>query len=1002
MDTDLFLRYLRDHTLEEGRTYIQEHLADLSDSKATGDLLADEALRVLYTPFLSLKIAELLIFYGELTGHRLSYALGLKAKGDVLMMIGHYQAAIEILDRAGEEFLSIGDEGNWARSRISWVYSSAELGHIEEALRAAEQARTIFLRLEEYYWACVIDNNTAMVLDNIGRYQEALTLYRDMLLIYPTIQDQDDSFIKRSIAIAQVNQARLLAWLGKFEEAYMLQSEAQESFNSLGEPDLAIEVEINLAGLDFVQGYYGSALRRYYQAREMLLQSETNNELLLAELKLSMANCLVKLSRLQEAFQLSEEAVKIYRVSGLSLSTADALRDYAMILAACSRAKDASNALEEAWKLLNNGGFIPFALLTRLQQAELLVEMNAFNDAYVIAEFVKTYCETRGLVARVVRANLIMSEALVEKAHKAEINKDKHQQALELQEALSLCKQTALLARRHNLQEEIYKNHHLLGRIFRLQGNFVKAIKHFGASIVQIERILHDLVFDLSPSFLHRAWAVYADMIALCLERSEVEKAFAYLEQARSMALRQHLQTSKEMQEEFASASTLRTQYQLKDWQDKHRFYSVLLSEAETEVSSTIDKEIIQSELLRCEEKLNELLERLYLSKYESSLGSHIHSPKKRSSTQMPSSKTLRMELGQIRQHLTSDHLLLEYYLHKGKLVIFAITSEQVITYEHPAGETELEYLLPLFHAHLQPGGWPDPSQPPQQIVRRLLHKLYKLLIAPVGELLPPPSGYLTIVPYGPLHKLPFHALFDGSRFLIEDFQVSYLPASSLLLHLQSDWRRSGVTTSNLAETAKAPLVFGFSGKGQLARVRDEASTIAEMLGGHCYLEDEATIARLIEEAPGSPLIHLATHGHSRLDAPNFSYVRLADGQLNAIDAFNLDLRQCELVTLSGCETGLALSGGGDEQLGLGRAFLAAGAKSLIISLWPVEDHATNELMKCFYSNLLRGEDKTQALRTAQCSLLCQTGRTISHPYFWAAFRLVGEGGSLDWRRFGR
>src|SRR5579885_3647862 len=185
MDTDLFLRYLRDHTLEEGRTYIQEHLADLSDSKATGDLLADEALRVLYTPFLSLKIAELLIFYGELTGHRLSYALGLKAKGDVLMMIGHYQAAIEILDRAGEEFLSIGDEGNWARSRISWVYSSAELGHIEEALRAAEQARTIFLRLEEYYWACVIDNNTAMVLDNIGRYQEALTLYRDMLLIYP-------------------------------------------------------------------------------------------------------------------------------------------------------------------------------------------------------------------------------------------------------------------------------------------------------------------------------------------------------------------------------------------------------------------------------------------------------------------------------------------------------------------------------------------------------------------------------------------------------------------------------------------------------------------------------------------------------------------------------------------------------------------------------------------------------------------------------------------------
>src|SRR5207245_4546171 len=124
--------------------------------------------------------------------------------------------------------------------------------------------------------------------------------------------------------------------------------------------------------------------------------------------------------------------------------------------------------------------------------------------------------------------------------------------------------------------------------------------------------------------------------------------------------------------------------------------------------------------------------------------------------------------------------------------------------------------------------------------------------------------------------------------------------------------------------TPKQPLVFGYSGNGHLQRAINEADMLATMLGGRCYLEGEATIARLIEQAPGSPIIHIATHGHSRLDAPNFSYVRLADGQLNAIDAFSLDLRGCELVTLSGCETGLSLSGGGDEQLGLGRAFLAA------------------------------------------------------------------------------
>ena len=81
MDPNLFLQQLRDLPLEEGRAYIQEHIAELSDHKATGELLEEEALRVLYSPFLSLKIAELLIFYGEYTGHPLSHALGLKAMG---------------------------------------------------------------------------------------------------------------------------------------------------------------------------------------------------------------------------------------------------------------------------------------------------------------------------------------------------------------------------------------------------------------------------------------------------------------------------------------------------------------------------------------------------------------------------------------------------------------------------------------------------------------------------------------------------------------------------------------------------------------------------------------------------------------------------------------------------------------------------------------------------------------------------------------------------------
>lgn len=1004
MDTNLFLQNLCELSLEEGKAYIQAHNRDFTNQAAVGELLADEALRKMYTPFLSLKLAELLIFFGEHVHHTASHALGLKAKGDALMIIRHLQAAMECLDAAGEEFLSLGDEENWARSRISWIISAAWLGHVEEALQQAAQARDVFLRLGAYYWVCVIDNNTAMIYDCIGRYQDALTLYENMLATYPTVTDQSENFIKRSIAIAEVNKAVHLSWLGKFEQAYRLQQKAQASLIALSESDLVISAEVDLADLDYTQGYYGSALRRYYQASDSLMQNKVDDPILLAELKLRIANCLVKLNRAQEACHSANEAVEIYRRSGTSLSTGNALHEYATTLVASGRLQEALTALDEAWVLFKRGGFDPHAFATKLQQAKILLERGSVTAAYDQAQLAKEYFEAKGLVARSVDASLVMVNALIQ-------HEQGYTQAMPLQEALSLCRQISLQARQYNLQEAIYKSHYLLGQISALQGNPIKAMRHYATAIAQIERILDDLIYDLSPSFLHTTWAVYGDMIALCLQQSQAERAFSYLEQARSMALRQHLNKSKFPLSERGvqgdaiplsvsqtkSAIILRIQYQLREEQGNHRHYSALLAEIDSSMSPLADQEVIRQELRRCEEKVSELSERLLL--YQSDNGVRpLDFYSRRAANSRQATRSTPIDIAHMRQQLSHDQLLLAYFLYKKDLIIFAMTSERVVTHSVLEGALQLERLLPLLHAHLHPGSWSNPQQPPQRTIRRLLNKLYDLLVAPVAELLPP-SGSLTIVPYGPLHTLPFHALYDGSHFLIEDFQINYLPASSILLHFGACGSKQDVRIKETEGPIKRPLVFGYSGNGNLKRTLDEAKRLAVMLDGQCYVEEFATILTLIEQAPGSPLIHLATHGQSRMDAPNFSYVRLADGQLNAIDAFSLDLRGCELVTLSGCETGLALSGGGDEQLGLGRAFLAAGASSLVISLWSVEDNATSEFMQLFYQHLLKGESKVQALRAAQCSLLRRAESIYNHPYFWAAFRLVGDVGPLKYAR---
>ena len=489
-------------------------------------------------------------------------------------------------------------------------------------------------------------------------------------------------------------------------------------------------------------------------------------------------------------------------------------------------------------------------------------------------------------------------------------------------------------------------------------------------------------------------------MIALLLGQEQAIDAFGYLEQARSIVLRRYLTKQNTLrnevrQKEYSATSqakrtaVLRVQQELEEWQQEYRKYSQQLASYTDEMIPFIDKDVIQAALKHCETKISELFERTHLYELEQQAP---FSPTRKARKK----QNRHTSLEQICQQLTSSQLVLSYFLSQEKLIVFLITSAGLSYHELPFERIQLERLLALLPAHLEPQGWSDLHNPPQQAILRLLQKLYITLLRPVEDAIQL-YKHIIVVPYGALHNVPFHALYDGTHFLVERVQVSYLPTSSIIPSLASIENQLFSEGTDTQASSKPPLVFGYSGNGLLQRAIEEAKTLATMLHGHCYLEREATIERLLHESRGSSLIHLATHGHGRLDAPNFSSVLLADGQLNALDVFSLDLAGCELVTLSGCETGLSLSGGGDEQIGLGRAFLAAGASSLIMSLWPVEDTATNILMQSFYRNLLAGESKVQALQNAQRALMHYAPH-YAHPYFWAAFRLIGNVGPLHHR----
>jgi CHAT domain-containing protein len=178
---------------------------------------------------------------------------------------------------------------------------------------------------------------------------------------------------------------------------------------------------------------------------------------------------------------------------------------------------------------------------------------------------------------------------------------------------------------------------------------------------------------------------------------------------------------------------------------------------------------------------------------------------------------------------------------------------------------------------------------------------------------------------------------------------------------------------------------MGYSDGGRLPYVEGEVEAVAACVPRpHLFTEDEATLSRLREQAGQCGLLHLAAHGVFRGDNPLFSFLQLADEPLRLLDVYGLKLR-ADLVTLSACETGMSQLKGGDL-IGLCRGFFYAGASSLVVSLWRVDDEATAELMTSFYRGLVAGKATCAALREAQLEILSQ----YRHPYYWAPFVLVG------------
>lgn len=377
-----------------------------------------------------------------------------------------------------------------------------------------------------------------------------------------------------------------------------------------------------------------------------------------------------------------------------------------------------------------------------------------------------------------------------------------------------------------------------------------------------------------------------------------------------------------------------------------------------------------------------------------------------------------------------------------------------------PSGETqwkelgEAKELVRAIDAYRQ--ALRDPNRNDvNQLARALDEKILQPLRPMLGD-----ATRMLISPDGQLSLIPFEALVDQqNQFAVQRYSISYLSTGRDLLRMQvtlasksgplviadpsfgepnstqlaratqpnaRNRRRSVTTASDLSSVYFAPL----------AGTSQEAGSIHLLFPNATVLTGSRATVTALKQAEAPSILHIATHGfflqdpqrsnswsataatpttgtrsvdaNLHVDNPllrsglalagaNLGKTGKNSGILTALEASNLNLWGTKLVTLSACDTGVGEVRNGEGVYGLRRSFFLAGSETLVMSLWPVSDYVTREMMVSYYNGLKHGLGRGDALRQAQLAMLKRKDR--QHPFYWASFIQSGEWANLDGQR---
>lgn len=890
------------------------------------------------------RVSESALAVAEIVGDAYAMGRALRARGHVLAISAESQDAFSHYEAAIEQFTRSGHALEAAITRSGALQVLIYLGRYDQAFAWADAARATFRREHDDLRLARLDTNVANVLHRQDRFAEAHRLYsRAYRILARAGSPQDVGIALRNIAVCEIS-------LNEFDAALRTHRRAKRISERHHLPLLAVQADYNIAYLYHLRGEYGRALELYDVARRR--SERLNDRPRLGLCDLDQAELSLELNLTDDAVALSARAVARFTDLGMAYEAAKAL-----VFGAIARAQhgDVPGALAQfrkARRMFRAERNRPWLALIDLYMALVLVDTDEGTRPAALARAALDAFSRHGLDAKAAMAHLVLARVALREGH--------------LDAARYQCEAAAGRLVHTQARALRFQTAFVLGQVLEARGEPDAAAQAFLDAEDHLETLRSDLRGEETKiAFLKDKSVVYEHVVALAFSgsaRVSTAHAFATAERAKSRSLSDLIALRARVAPRAPrSAGAARRLHRLREslnWCDRERESLELSPDGRrTERLDALRAraQVLETSLAKVVGQIG-VADREYASLFS---GGTVGLP-------------------DVQATIPAGSVLLEYYEAKDQLYVFVVGRQQfdavplgpmlpvrerarlfqfqISKFRMGAAHTALfgETLLAATMAHLE--------------------ALHRLLIAPIARLVE--GRRLTIVPHGPLHHLPFHALYDGQAYLCDRAPVTYAPSASIH-HL---------CRSKPAAGKGGHLVLGVP-DAAAPYIADEIDAVAGTLSRARVLRGRsANAARLRKDGPSSRIIHIAAHGHFRGDHPMLSSIQLADGHLSLTDLYALRLR-ADLVTLSGCSTGMNALVAADELLGLVRGCLYAGARSVMVSLWDVHDRSTAELMGNFYRVLAATGDKAEALRTA----MARVRDVYPHPYYWAPFVLVGS-----------